>query len=559
MKILAAALLVVFSRCAFTAELPSEQDRLIATGRLWVTVKYFHPYLAYRKDIDWDKILVDALPGIRAAKTDKEYSAAVGDMLKPLSVSHLGPTQGHAQTPSSHRTWIHYGPNRSAFSVEQGPRAQTIAIDMGGGVQAEVPLAEPFSTNLPVYPDPLPDRSYSETPYPSTEYRILAAYKLWGALRNFFAYRDLMDDDWDDDFLAFLPKFIAAKDAREYNLAVADAVMHLDDSNASVASREMDEYFGPATPGLHLRLVNKKPLITEILDSAVTSSGVSVGDIVTRVDDEDIVQRIKREADYISGSTQQALGASVMRRILNGPDGSEAVLTIRTHDGATKEIRLKRTVSHRVEPPQGEPLKSISSSIGYVDLGRIDESLIEAIFQKFGTTQGLIFDARGPVRFDPSLLASRLTDKPGVAGAILTGPLSLKPDVTSGRTLTETASFFRVEAIPPANRPVYRGKTVMLIDERTMGAAEHLGLLLEAASKTAFIGSGSAGADSEIASLVLPGGITIRYSDVDIRHGNTGKLQRVGLEPTVSVPPTLADIRAGRDAVLEKAIEYLAR
>ena len=40
--------------------LPSETDRLVSTGKLWFTVKYFHPALAYR-DLDWDQALVDAV------------------------------------------------------------------------------------------------------------------------------------------------------------------------------------------------------------------------------------------------------------------------------------------------------------------------------------------------------------------------------------------------------------------------------------------------------------------------------------------------------------------
>ena len=48
--------------------LPSETDRLLATGRLWIAVKYFDPAMAYRK-VDWDQALVQALPKIRAAQT----------------------------------------------------------------------------------------------------------------------------------------------------------------------------------------------------------------------------------------------------------------------------------------------------------------------------------------------------------------------------------------------------------------------------------------------------------------------------------------------------------
>ena len=69
--------------------------------------------------------------------------------------------------------------------------------------------------NLPSAPVVRSDLAYGDTRYPSTEYRVLAAYKTWAALRNLLAYRDLMDEDWDEVFTTFLPKFITAKDARE--------------------------------------------------------------------------------------------------------------------------------------------------------------------------------------------------------------------------------------------------------------------------------------------------------------------------------------------------------
>ncbi len=58
-------------------------DRLAHVGKLWGTVRYLHPWVAY-KDVDWDAALVAALPRVRAAKTSEEYKAAVQGMLDAL-------------------------------------------------------------------------------------------------------------------------------------------------------------------------------------------------------------------------------------------------------------------------------------------------------------------------------------------------------------------------------------------------------------------------------------------------------------------------------------------
>jgi hypothetical protein len=48
-------------------------------------VKYFHPYLAYRDNIDWDAALVKAIPKVNAARTPALYANAVEGMLNELS------------------------------------------------------------------------------------------------------------------------------------------------------------------------------------------------------------------------------------------------------------------------------------------------------------------------------------------------------------------------------------------------------------------------------------------------------------------------------------------
>src|SRR6185503_7110914 len=58
--------------------------RLAGLAKVWGTVKYFHPYLAYR-EIDWDKALVEAIPKVNAAKSAQDYEAAINQMLAVLN------------------------------------------------------------------------------------------------------------------------------------------------------------------------------------------------------------------------------------------------------------------------------------------------------------------------------------------------------------------------------------------------------------------------------------------------------------------------------------------
>jgi C-terminal processing protease CtpA/Prc len=98
---------------------------------------------------------------------------------------------------------------------------------------------------------------------------------------------------------------------------------------------------------------------------------------------------------------------------------------------------------------------------------------------------------------------------------------------------------------------------VVLINEDAISQAEHTCLFIEACTPTTFIGSPTMGANGDVTNTVLPGGIAIAFSGHDVRHADGRQLQRVGIQPDIKVEPTIAGLRAGRDEVLEAAIEFL--
>ncbi len=544
----------------FAQTLPSESDRLVFTGKLWITVKYFDPVSAYRDNSAWDEALVDALPKIRAAQTPAEYESAVRGMMHVLDAPP--PAAGVGQ-----RVWIHYGfppetgepsPYYSAFLYKPGNSVEEVAVPMGG-FSVKVPLSEPAS-GTPLIPA-LPAARFDPSPYPSTELRILAAYKIWGVLHYFFAYRDLIDEDWDALFTQFLPRLIAAKDALAYNLAIAEWLTHAADTLTSAQSPTLTQYFGEAPVGLRVRIVEKHVTVTEVLDPEAAKAGVKVGDIIKKVDGETLVDRYKREDLYVPASTPQRLGVDVVHRILNGAEDSSAVLTMEDFAGNRKEIMLKR--SKRFTPlldavPAGESMKTLRGGVGYVDLRRLKRAEVDAMFEKFRNAPAILFDARGSLAEDTiHAIAARLVSDSETAAAVVTGPVVTFPDIPQDGTANHTSSYFFLETIPNLPLWKYAGKTVMLVDESTIGESEHAGLFLEAANKTEFVGSPSAGAYSVVSRFSVPGAVTISFSGEDVRHVNGGKLQRLGLQPILTVDPTLKGVRIGKDEVIEKALEFV--
>ncbi len=544
------AISLLLAGCCF-AQFPGETDRLMATAKLWVTVEYFHPYLAYR-DIDWDQALVKAIPKIRAAKSTDEYRAAVSGMLEELHdpETRIVTTAAVPDAAASRQLSLLRKAREVDFLIgEQTPKSFTVEMP---GFKVIVRNSVTVTT-VPEFigPTSAPDTDA----YPPTEARLLAAIKTWGAVRYFFAYKDLMDEDWDDTFSASLPKFIEAKDAVDYNLALTDLLTHLTDSNVIVHSKTMDTYFGEAPVGLRIRLLDRYPIVTDVLDPAAKAAGVQPGDVVKRIAGISTTDIFRRFVQYIPASTPQRSGYDTIQKVTNGPAGSDVELTIENAQGEAHIVKLTRAEQPAAQR-SGEAVRILAGNIGYLDLDRLSVEGVDKALEQLKDTKALILDLRGKAPA-AAAIARHLTSQSNVADALVTTPLALYPDTPTDGIATQTASTFVVQTLPAPQAPLYKGKTVALVDERTIGQSEHAALLFEAANKTEFVGSPTAGADSSVAELPLPGGITITYSTEDIRHANGGKLQRLGIQPSINAPTTAKGLRAGKDEALEAALAHL--
>jgi len=77
-------LLCALSMPLFCAPLSVEKiDQIAIAGQIWSTVHYFHPWMAY-KDLPWNSVLVDIVPGLLNCRSDRDCESVVADMLERL-------------------------------------------------------------------------------------------------------------------------------------------------------------------------------------------------------------------------------------------------------------------------------------------------------------------------------------------------------------------------------------------------------------------------------------------------------------------------------------------
>jgi C-terminal processing protease CtpA/Prc len=434
-----------------------------------------------------------------------------------------------------------------------GDEALNAAIEVAKSGKWPPPELRPH-LNLP--PARFQERSYAETPYPSAELRMLAAARVWGVFHYFHPYAHLYGEDWDQVLAEFLPRMAQAGDAREYHLAVAEMVTHVHDSHSFMDSTELNKFFGAAAPPVEVRPIETQPVVTRVFDAGIAGT-IHPGDALVRIDGQPWAGRAAELGKHIAASTPQSMQRDIMRDLLLGPGGSVR-LALKNAEGKEYEIELPRTAENlqKLSPYRtGETFKLLTPKIGYVDLDRLTKAEVDAMFEAFKATDAIIMDMRGYPRETAWSIAPRLTEKREPVAALVRRNL-VRADNPEG---SEIGTLFFEQRLPATDKPPYKGKTVMLIDDRAQSQSEHSGLFYRTAGGTVFIGGPTAGANGDITYFMAPGGIRIFFSGHDIRWADGKQLQRVGLIPDIEAHPTIAGIRAGRDEVLDRAVGFIEK
>jgi C-terminal processing protease CtpA/Prc len=406
----------------------------------------------------------------------------------------------------------------------------------------------------------LKDDAYPAMEFPAAEYRLLALFRFWNIINFFFPYKHLIGGSWADILPRYIPKFEADKDALEYQMTLREMVAEIHDSHGFVSgTTKYDQFIGGFAPPFQVRYVEKQTVVTTVMDA---KAGVTAGDVVLAIDGVPVEKRRVELARFICASTPQALERRVHYQLLAGAKDSVVKLEVRRADGATHQIAAARTLSlndpkYYMGSARTTPVMQVlPAGFGYVDLARLQVAQVDKMFETLKDAPAIIFDMRGYPNGTAWAIAPRLTEKTHVTAAQFWRPI-LEATSLANSDYSSGTNFTFGQQIPERKGDVYKGKVVMLIDEDAISQAEHTCMFFEAATDVTFIGTPTAGANGDVTNMVLPGNIRVNFSGHDVRHADGRQLQRVGIQPTIRVEPTVADIRSGRDAVLEAAIDYL--
>jgi len=526
---------------------PETVRRLALTAKVWGFLKYYHPGAG---TMNWDSVLVALLPRVRTSGSITQFEDILWRFFE--TAGDYTPIQNDIKTDSLKTSldwdWL----ERIQSSELRGRIARLIETGNGGAANNFVTAITSKGERLSFAR--YSEKSYKEMPFPSEEFRLLGLFRFWNIVEFFYPYKDLMDQDWDDTLVRFIPSFLNASDTLQYHLTVKELVTYLNDGHGFAYSSVIGEHFGGYLLPFEINFIEGRYIVGNSRnDSLFVTSGLQKGDVIIKIHGDSLEKRIRYIKRYFGGSNQSAINGKDVPELLGQWTDTVSSITVRRGE-KTLYTRLRFHTARDIFSGQGGQAtniwKFVEPGIGYVHMGLLrNPDTLAALFSDLEDTKGIILDFRHYPRFQIMYKFLTHVYDENTPFGLFTSPVLEMP----GYFRSHHEGFLFEE--PAATR--YSGKLVLLVNERSGSLGEFFPMALQMLPQTTTIGSQTWGADGNQVGFAMPGGISVGFSGLGIFYPDGTVCQRKGLKIDIEVKPTLKGFIEGRDEVLERAIRYL--
>jgi hypothetical protein len=368
---------------------------------------------------------------------------------------------------------------------------------------------------------------------------------LWNSLKENYPmmeYAGAFDESWREA----CKERIQGMDSLYEALPVMDAmlVQRLNDYHTGMHWEGKRDLVGPA---IRVGWIENRIVVTQ----CPKDSGIAVGDIVTEIDGVDAGEKFERQWPDAFGATAYARARSACGKILEGETGTQITLKLTDRQGESYEKTFIRGERDDLGFTAGPVLssRSIDDRVGYIRIrgwGGFQPAEFDRLLESLREKPCLILDVR-----DNGGGADELAET--VIGRFITRKVvaSISFQRQAG---TDTYEKF-INVVSPRGPWCYAGKVAVLTNEGCASACEHfVSGMYEAGAM--LVGTPTTGACGWSKGIDLPAGVTLRCSLTFPLHGKVPSPLH-GIEPHHLATPTIEDLRAGCDTVLEKAIALL--
>lgn len=518
-------------------------ENLAVLCKVWGFLKYYHPEVADGKH-DWDAELFKVIPSVIQTKSVDDRSKVLKNWIKDLGEVKARKTE----LPSmSEEIKMYPDLDWTEDASALGKDVTELLSVIKNAERKDSCHYVGFVANAgnPVFKN---EKAYENMDYSDANFRLLALFRYWNIIQYYFPYKYLIDDNWHDVLMEFIPQFIDAKSELNYKLALLKLITKVDDTHAGFYDEKIEAFKGMRTAPYEITFVEGKAVVTNLHRPINLNENIQVGDILLSINNIPVESLVKEKSGYTPSSNYPVLLRDIASDLLRTNDNKLFITYEHNFFKFSDSISCPYISGLQKESmmQKKKPLVETLDNITYLYMGSTIGGTVPSKIE----TKGLIIDLRC------------YPDYNKVKG--YWDYSYLYPDSTAFVKFTKASTvspgkftFSKDQKVGKPNPNYYKGKKVILINEQSQSHAEFMAMKYRCAPNTIVIGSTTAGADGNVSFFYFPGGVRTCITALGVYYPDGKETQRIGIVPDIEVKPTIRGIKEGRDEVLEKAIELI--
>jgi hypothetical protein len=551
---------------------------LIVFGKLYGYIRYFHPSDQAARAI-WDNIAINSIRKIESAANDSELVACLHSIFGPLAPTvQISPgkiptelLQADVPVEAKYvRVWKHrgigmgnqpphYTSKREQYSVSEISSnndlsrmynsKRNIYKQLADNIWASIPIFV-FATSegtIPAIVSEVRIDTLSDDFIPSGNDRVTRLADvviLWNVFQHFYTYFDVINIDWEKILASSLTNAATANNAMEFELLLRSIGSTLNDGRNFIVNAGVWKDIKYAPYSVYIE--GNTMVVSEVLPEA--NHAIHTGDIIEKVNDEEIATFLDRRRKLVSSATPQFKDYMLSRSALGIYNNDNVKLTVLSQERDLRTVSIK-TLNRGpfFESKRPPTITELEPNIYYVNLGMVRTTEFNEQINKLANAKAIIFDMRGypdNIEFEP---ISHLIDTPIFIPPLLI-PITRYPDREGVEWYT---SKWKIEP----SQPRFTKNIVHLMDRRVITKAESYMAIIDNFKIGEIVGSTSAGTMGQTNPFTLPGNYSVTWTGLKALKYDGSQHHGVGIKPTIFCKPTTEGIRDRRDEVLEKGIE----
>lgn len=400
------------------------------------------------------------------------------------------------------------------------------------------------------------EESYPKMDYPDPGYRLLCLFRYWNIIQYFYPYKHLTEKKWAHVLTEYIPRFINASDSKSYALVSLNLIAEIHDTHANIWSYNsaLEKYRGKFILPVSTKFIDDKMVVAGYHQhtNVDTKKQLHIGDIILKINGESVEKLIKKYLSVTPASNYSIQLRDLPTQFLLRSSESRINIEYSTN-GTGKQISAQAITYQEFIAGKRNPTnlrkpayKLIDNNIGYINSGQYKNQDLSNIKKLFKNTKGIVVDMRAyPSEFMVYSFVPQFTKGNHAFASITTSSINFP-------------GLFKFES-PLINQGsgAYNGRIIVLVNEETQSQGEFTTMALQSSPNTLVVGSITAGADGDVSTIMLPGGIRTMISGIGVSYPDGTNSQRKGVKIDYVINPTIESIKSGEDLLLLKAIDLI--